>query len=780
MVRKFLLLGLLLVKALLVQAQTKGSLHGTVRSESGQALSNVYLEIKSLQLTATSNETGDFSFNKLDAGEYVLTASHLGYEFNEQKVSITANKTTTIRIKGKDKTQQLDQITVTAEKRENTLQKVAMSVSALSSRQLQERKINEMSDFLMSVPNLMSMNLGSPTLNMISIRGVNTFSTDPVVGIYVDGIPMFDGYSSSMQIQNIERVEILRGPQSTLYGRNALGGVMNIITAKPGNVTHGFAQVGLGNYNQQRYSAGISGALIKNKLFAGISGLYDTRKGFFENLATGKDFDNPKTSGGNVYLKYLPNEKLSFTLTSRGEYNNVTGTFPYVYASTARETPYTVNQNGANIEKRTLISSSLLVSYKLKSAELSSISGHTHMNDTYKGYDVDYSPYDVLTFVIPSQPQNTYTQEFKFVTDNDRRLKFTGGLFGFIDHKNTHTIYEYGSDGVTYYPNAPYSSDIFADKKVYGIAAYAHATYSITDKLDITAGLRYDYEKRTLTHSTTYTKAPADPMVIAPETTIKGNNDAFSPKIGLSYKASEDVLLYANYARGYRSGGFNQYTAQANKLNYKPEFTGNYELGAKSEWLNHRLRANLAFFYINWKDQQQAVAFPDMVTDNVGELTNKGVELELTALPVRGLEIHFNLGMVDTEYKHLLLANETGDGTVKDYVGNKQIFTPSFSSSLSATYRRSFGKDYSFYVTPEWKYLGKQYLNYYNDLVQDAFSLVNASAGIRKGGVELSVWAKNIGDAHYLAFAYATNTGAQSPVGQGIPRLFGAALKYSF
>lgn len=774
----FFILTMLLLHFCAAYAQNTGTLTGNLQTEEGRSLADAHLKIDGLPLSTTTDRAGNFIFKNIPAGYHRITGTHLGYQISSQEVTITAGASTTIQLFATAQASQLDPVIITAEKRENTLQKVPMSVSALDAKSINERKINEMSDLLMSVPNLMSMNLGSPTLNMISIRGVNTFSTDPVVGVYVDGIPLFDGYSSSMQIQNIERIEILRGPQSTLYGRNALGGVMNIITAKPSNTLHGYAQLGFGNYGQQRYTAGVSGALIKNKLFAGISGVYDRRDGFFTNLYDQTKFDKPKTTGGSIYLKYLATDKLSFTLNTRGEYNNVTGTFPYTFAGTAESHPFTVNQNGTNIEKRKLLTSSLLISYKTSALELSSTTGHTYMSDKFYDYDVDYSPYQMLSFEIPNQPQNTFTQEFKIVTDQNKRLKFTGGLFGFADRKKSQTRYNYGPDAVASYPDAPFSSDIFSDKKVYGLAAYAHATFSLTPKLDLIAGLRYDYEHRTLTHSTEYLKSPNPAVVVSPETTIKGNNDAVSPKLGLSYQANDALLIYASYARGYRSGGFNQYTAQANKLNYKPEFTGNYELGLKSEWLNHRIRANVALFYINWKDQQQAVAFPDMVTDNVGKLTNTGAELELTALVAKGLEFRYNLGIVHSDYKKLILSD--GAGNNRDYAGNKQIFTPSFSSSLSATYRRSFAKTASLFFTPEWKLLGKQYMNYYNDLIQDSFSLVNATAGVKLGLTELSIWAKNIGDVHYLSFAYATSVKEQSPVGQGAPRTFGASLKVSF
>lgn len=781
MIKKVLLFSLFIFCLSRANAQKGGEISGYIHTEDNQAVAGAIIQIKELKLERSSDRNGRFLFKNISPGSYTLFAIHLGYRTESHTISVKAGETAVLDINCKHQPIQLDAVTVTAEKRENLLQKVPMAVSSLSGKQIQERNIKEMGDLVLSVPNLMSMNAGSPSLNVMSIRGVLTFSTDPVVGVYIDGVPMFDGYSASVQMQDIERVEVLRGPQSTLYGRNGLGGVINLITRKPDNNFHGFAEAGLGNYNSQRYNIGFSGPLIKDKLFAGISGLYDTRKGYFRNQYDGRKFDRPETYNGNFYLKYLASDKLSFTFNAKAESNYMPGAFPYVQgAEKALQNPYVINQNGTNIEKRKLFTSSLQALYRINGTELSSVTGYTYMSDTYKDYDVDYSPYDIMTFEVPRAPQNTLTQEFKMVTDNSKKLKFTGGLFGFIDRKEANTIYLTGAQMPPSkdpsQPVPPYNSATDTDRKIYGVAAYANLSYALSNQWELTAGLRYDYEKRNMSYVQGFFKAP-NPWMYQPETKIKGSNGAFSPKLSISYNPQTELLLYATYSRGYRSGGFNPYTLDANRLNYKPEFTNNYEIGFKSEWFNKRLRANAALFYTRWKDQQQTLTLPENLTDNIGELVNKGGELELTALPLKGLEVSYNIGVVDTRYEKLLLPVLTEN---KDFAGNKQIFTPGFTSSLSATYRYHFSDQTSFYVIPEWKYFGKQYMTYYNDLSQKAFSLLNLSMGLRYRKFELGLWAKNIGATKYLSFAYATQTAATSPVLIGTPRTYGTSLKLRF
>lgn len=777
-----IILGFCLISLLqsYARAQEKASIQGNIRTGEGAPAAGVNIVIKDLNILTRSDDNGYFAFSNIPEGTYTLTASLIGYEPASQGITVKGGEATVITLVLHINPKQLQSVVVTAEKRENDLQRVPMAVSALSGQQIEEKKINEVGDLLLSVPNLMTMNDGAPTLSTIAIRGILTFSTDPAVGVYIDGVPMFDGYSSSIQLQNIERVEVLRGPQSTLYGRNALGGIINIITRKPDNTLHGFAEANFGNYGSQRYGLGISGPLVKDKLFAGVSGMYDTRHGFYTNLYDGEKYDKPQTWSGNFYLKYLASDRLSLTLNAKGEYNDIKGAFPYVInADSAFKHPYTISQNDANLEKRKLYTASLTALYKISSTQFSSTTAYSFLSDTYSDYDADYTAYDLSTFEMPLQKQKTFTQEFRMTGTYGKHVKLTAGIFGFIDTKPSQTVYIYGPDAAAFDPNAPYTTDIYAERKIYGIAGYANVDYKITSGLTLTAGLRYDYDWRHLTFSTDFVKEPDPPVIIAPEQKITGNDKAFSPKLSLAYAPTPDMMLYATYSHGFHPGGFNQYTSDPGLLNYKPEHTDNFELGFKSEWLEHRLRANASLFYTDWKDQQQTLMLPANAIENVGKLITEGAELELTALPVKGLELNYNLGIVHSDYKTLILPDPV-DSLNKNYKGNKQVFTPTFTSALSLNYHYKFNDQWSLFIAPEWKYLGKQYMTYYNDLVQDPFSLVNASAGLQYRFMELSVWAKNIGNARYLAFAYATSPGASTLVLLGMPRTYGITLKARF
>ena len=239
----------------------------------------------------------------------------------------------------------LHAIVVTAQKKEEKLQKIPVSVSAITAKQVTDYRLWNTREITAVVPNLYSADPGD-NRNVTSIRGITTTSYDPAIATYIDGVNQFGLDTYIAQLSDIERIEVLRGPQGTLYGRNAMGGVINIITKQPGNRTTGFAEANVGNYGQQRYAAGIRTPLVKNKLYLGVSGIYDKRDGFYTNVYNKKDFDHQHSLSGNYFLKYIVNPRWAITLNAKHLANRNDGTFPLVNGVTdALEHPFELNQN---------------------------------------------------------------------------------------------------------------------------------------------------------------------------------------------------------------------------------------------------------------------------------------------------------------------------------------------------------------------------------------------------------------------------------------------------
>ncbi|WP_281638118.1 TonB-dependent receptor [Flavobacterium marginilacus] len=678
----------------------------------------------------------------------------------------------------------LDEVTVYGEKRENKVQKTATPITVIDEKKIKNSVIQSLNDISGFAPNLYVSNAGSPTLNFISLRGIFQFSaTSSLVGVSLDDVPILNAYSMSSQIENIERIEILRGPQSTLYGGNAFGGIIAITTKKPTNVFHTFGEVGVGNYNLLRTKAGASGAIIKDKLFAGASLYHNGLAGIYYNTTLNGNYDKTQNTGGNIFLKYVGNNGFSLRLNSRIEYNNLKGIFPYVNTKEeAFDTPYTNSANGKNVEKRTLFTNSLLAKYETDKHIFSSVSGYTFLNDKYDDYDVDFTKYDWFKFT-QNDPINTFTQEFKIATKNQDKLRYVMGLYGFLDdHYNTETRTFVGSDAVALgsnYASAPFSTGNQSTRKEYGLAVYTNINYALTDKLDVIAGLRLDYSWREMVLKGDFIKEPYPPMM-NPEKNFSGKDVAISPRLGFAYKLKDDFLLFANYSRGFNPGGLNQYTTNPNYTSYKPQYLNTFEIGQKSQWLGNKFRTNTTFFYSIWNDQQQTGFLPpdylEQAITNNGKLNLYGAEAEISALIFKGFQVDYNLGFTQTEFKSLLLLDPSNPTTVLDYKGNKQVFTPNITSTLSFSYQHTIFKNTDIRFTPEWKYYGQQYMNYYNTVEQAPFHILNANLAVKHGCWELSFWIKNATKSKYLAFFNASSASNGYSL-LGAPQTFGTTLR---
>jgi len=267
---RFVLLNVLLVLSFYTWAQTGVTFIGKITSAISEPVPGATIHILNTNFGTASNPDGTFELKNVIPGTYRVQISAIGFATVEQQISIEANSSLNVELK--ESATQLDAVVVTAQKTEEEIQKIPVSITALSSRQIQQYRLWNSKDISAITPNLYSANSGD-NRNVTSIRGIATTSYDPSVATYIDGVNQFGLDTYIAQLSDIERIEVLRGPQGTLYGRNAMGGVINIITKQPTNRPTGFGEVNIGNYGQQRYSLGFRTPLIKDKLFLGISGM---------------------------------------------------------------------------------------------------------------------------------------------------------------------------------------------------------------------------------------------------------------------------------------------------------------------------------------------------------------------------------------------------------------------------------------------------------------------------------------------------------------------------
>ncbi|HEY1216715.1 MAG TPA: TonB-dependent receptor, partial [Bryobacteraceae bacterium] len=517
------------------------------------------------------------------------------------------------------------------------------------------------------VPNLYSGNSGDGR-NVTSIRGVTTTSYDPAVATYLDGVNQFSLDTYIPELNDIERIEILRGPQGTLYGRNAMGGVINIITKQPDNNTHGFAQVDEGNYAQQRYAAGIRTPLVNNKLFFGAAAAYNHRNGYYTNDFNNSTFDKQSALTGNYYLKYLPGAGWSLTLNVKHENNRNQGPFPLSSSvGDAFAHPFHLDQNAIGKMIDNTLNASLNISHKDAGLEFSSITAWQNNHRYYQpSVDGDFSPIDGVTIINDFGKSwnnvQVFTQEFR-LNSADRRnspWSWTAGAYFFHQYNPNKQATHYGADAALLgSPETNFSSIDITKGKNTGIAGYGQVNYKVTKELTLLAGLRYDYEHRYLDVTEQFQPDGQPAITTTPDTNAALHFSALSPKAGVQFQPSQNTNLYAIYSRGYRPGGLTQLSpdpSQPPLYPYDPEYSNNVEIGIKNTFWDRRITLNATAFLTHVTNAQvPTLILPSAitVTRNTGRLISKGIELEAAANPLKGLLLMYSFGYTDAHYESL-------------------------------------------------------------------------------------------------------------------------------
>ena len=765
-------------------SQQSGSLQGKILSIDSLPASNVSVRLLNTPHGAITNTNGFFSFSSLIPGKYQLEITSIGFMQQVQQVEIIGGKQTITEFRILPTFFNIDEVVVTAEKTEEKLQRVPIAVTSFNSKEISSFRLWNLQEITALVPNLYSAHPGD-NRNATSIRGIGTTSYDPAVATYVDGVNQFNLDTYIPQLIDVERIEVLRGPQGTLYGRNAMGGVINVITKKPTNQTSFFAELNAGNYGIQRYTAGVRGAVIPGKLFAGAALQYQSRKGFFKNLYTETDFDRQNVLTGNYYLKYLPTSNWSITVNFKHVKNRNKGAFPLApNLSTAFEEPYIVNQNAVATMNDDGINASLSVNHYGKAFNFSSQTAYqTNFRFYEKPLDGDFSPLDIITifnnYGSSFNKVTVWTEEIKFSspTASETPFKWTAGGFFFASDNPVKQATGFGSQApLIGIPDSNFSFININKGNNLGLAFFGQASYEFTDKISLTLGLRYDYETKKLGVRGEYLKEPDRPFVVVPDTSAQNSYSAFSPKLGIHFNLTENQLLYASYSRGFRTGGITPLSSDPSQpplFSYDPEFSNNFEAGWKNTWLKNRLRLNFAAFITSVSQAQvPTLVLPDAITiiQNAGTLLSKGFELEIEAKPLKGLNIQYNLGYTDARYTRLRLSQ---NGQEINFDDNRQIFTPSSTSLLMAQYAVPLflHKPVQLVVRGEWIHLGSQFFDLANTIEQRSYSLFNTRFGIVLKKFEFFVWGRNLGQKKYIAYAY--DFGA---VHLGEPRTYGATL----
>ena len=766
------------------------NISGVLQNEKGSPIDGAAISILNTSFQTISNQKGYFSFNELKNGKYTLSIKSLGYADVSKEININAtnnSKNTDIRVTLIASTNQLDEVVVTAEKKEELIQKIPASISSLNAKQVNAFNLWNTKEITGIIPNLYSADPGD-NRDITSVRGIATSSYDPTVTTYIDGVNQFSLDTYIPTLFDIERIEVLRGPQGTLYGRNAMGGVINIITKQPNNTSSGFADISLGNYNQQRITAGIKTPLVKDKLFFGASILSNKRDGFYTNDFTQTSYDNQNGFSGNYFLKYIVSSRWDINLNFKQLANENQGPFPLVFGTEdALNNPYRLNQNSTTTMKDKTSNSILSIRYTGSGFNFSS---QTAYQQNYRYYtnpiDGDFSPIDAISVInnYGSKWNNNkvITQDFKFTSNNanNSKFKWTGGAFLFYQDAPVKQATRFGIDAnLMMIGDSLFSIINTSTTLKKGFAIYGQATYSLSNQLNMSFGLRNDYENQTQSILGEYQRDPSPELYTTTADTLgRTNFNAFSPKISLDYQVNNNSLWYGNYSRGFRAGGLSPLSSdpsQSPLLSYLPEYSNNFETGIKNNWLGNKLIVNIAVFYTKITDAQvPSLVLPDAITitKNTGQLTSKGIEAEIFAIPAKGLLLQYSFGTTNARFDKLDIASQ---GSSVNLAGKRPIFSPNATSLLAAQYSYALNPRLKIMTRAEWKYIGSTYFDLANTIEQTPYHLLNAKTGIETEKIAFYFWAKNLAGTKYISYGY--DFGA---VHLGDPAIWGSSLSFKF
>lgn len=780
MCRAFLLLCFLGFSTLLSAQIVKVT--GTVVDAAGRPVGGAVLTVLNTDLSAASGDNGRFSLSKTPAGTVDIHVTAPGYASVTVRKDVKADAGNVVIVLS-ERQLRLDEVVVTAQKREENVQSVPAGISVISAARADEYRLWNTKDLSAVVPNLYSAGPGD-NRNVSSIRGIATTSYEQAVATYVDGVNQFGLDTYIAQLQDIERIEVLRGPQGTLYGRNAMGGVINIITKKPGNRTSAFIEESAGNFGQQRLSVGLRTPLVAGKLYLGSSGLYSSLGGFYTNAFDNSAFDKQSTVSGNHYLKWLAADRFSLTLNVKHVANRNRGTFPLASSiADALQDPYVLNQNAKARLVDNVFNSSLSLNYAGPAFNFSMQTAYQHNNRYYREpIDADFSPIDGVSLVNDYGSDwntvNVLTNELRFSSPaaSTSSLKWTAGTFAFRQDAPTKVGTHFGADAALVGAPFPFFTSINTnDGTSSGAAVFGQVSYALAPKLDLTAGLRYDFERKTQAVRGEFQPDGAAAMVTRSDTSARRNFHAVSPKVSLAYAFSEQRNIYASYSRGFRAGGISQLASDPSQpplFSYEPEYSNNYEIGLKNTFAGDRVRLNLSGFYTTVRNAQvPTLVLPDAVTltRNAGKLSSKGLEAELSAAVLNGLDLNYAFGYTDATYSTLIVP---ANGAPVNLAGTRQVFTPKTTSALGAQYTVGISPAAKLLLHGDWRQIGTQFFDLANQQRQQGYGLLNARVGVATKRAELYLWGSNLSDKTYVDYAY--DFGAAH---LGNPRTYGLTLK---
>lgn len=833
---KKLLLTILLLTPFWLSAQT--IIQGTLKDfTTNEPLIGAFVTIKGLNLTTVSDERGIYqlilpSSNK--SQNFILTISHLGYKdafVAIEVLPIDDGETIFKNIELEPDPLTLKDITVTANRVEEEMQDVPVAVSVIDADNLRKRTVANTEDAFEIVPNLVS-DAYLPSRATFSLRGLaNEFVNlgfENSVGLYIDDVFYSRSFNFNQTLMDIERVEALRGPQGTLFGKNTIGGVLHVITEKPKFSNFASIELNGGNFRYLQARGKVNYSPIKDKLAIRATGAYRSRDGWLlEKNEKVRDQNALAFYGGRVTMLYKPDDKLDVLISgtylkdSKAEttidYKVPDNGIVLLPIDSSQMDPFDrkVFQNDENVYfKRTSWGGSAKLDYQLdrihKVTSITAYNGST--SDFLRDFDATSAPAAVFG---KNADLGTFSQELRLTTPREnRKLFYTAGLFylkEILHDRDTlggqsamapvwqaviarnpvlSKVFPPGYPPPNYAEGVRNSGRI----KTSSYAAYVSSSYEFSPRVRLNGGVRFTQEDKTVEF---WQRCDCPfkilPNLVAPTLgsedvpIVKDVSDkVFSGNIGMDFKTTDRILLYVNFSRGFKGAGFNisltpDTSSEKIAFIFKPEFINNYEVGLKLRH-NNRFQFNAAAFVTDFKNKQEAVAAGNSIfVSNARTVQGQGVEAEFTGIWTDFFKTEVALGALNLKYQDFPFIDPfTFQPT--NLSGNRAYKAPDFTFKFAPELYRSLGTELKILLRFDYNFIGKTYNDIFNTegLARKASGVLNGRLTIstKNERFSLGLWGRNLTNVTYIQHGWSFVFGDHVSINP--PRMMGVELRANF
>ena len=701
--------------------------------------------------------------------------------------------------------EEMEEVLVTARMRSESRQDVPITVNVFTAENIEAAGIQKPADFIARVPNMTLVETQNAGNAFVVLRGISQArNSEPSVAVLVDGVLETNPAEFNQELFDIEQIEVLKGPQGAVYGRNAIGGAIIIRTKDPGDEFEGRVKLGAGNGSSINAQGEVSGPIGDTFGYRASVNYYDT-DGYLPSTFLGGKADPVQSLAGRLRLTFKPSDtfsgdvRLSYeNLDTRGFYfviprddeANPFSTFTTPPNANDVSSPIQVDQTG--VDNRDLFTGAVKLDFKLGGGTLSSISSYNSTEEIITGDAYDFRPaatsiFNALLGFDLNQSQfldlSSWSQEVRFTSSDEGRLRWIlGGYFVHTDRFiSTGNMVD---DGTGVYPvyhhprltgNNPSATFLADSQDNDAWAVFGDATFEISDQFELDVALRYDEDRRENTTETPTAFLP-DPSASTGEVRTETFSET-QPKVTLRYKPSDDITLYGGWSRGFRSGGFNQTgvgavadasgIAGVNDI-FQAEVADTWEVGIKGSFLDRRLNTGLALFDTKSTNGYFFVFLAANSTQNLGNLDAKykGAEFDISWRATDHLELFGSAGYTDSEI------TDMEDPSV---IGNQAPLVSRVTYNLGAQLDQPLNDSLNLALRVDWRHVGETWWEPYNTTSRDPIDLVDLRLGLEGKKWAVTAWSKNLTDENYNA--------EFSPGGflfRALPQRYGVEFSYSF